>query len=358
MKIAIIGTRGIPNNYGGFEQFAEQISVRLSDYGNDVYVYNPAFHTYKNNLYKKVNIIRIPCRENIFGSAAHFLYDYLCYKHAIKQHADVILVCGYGTSAPAIALINKHRTKVITNMDGFEWERAKYNSITKKLLKWFENIVVTKSDKIIADHKIIQEYYKNKYNILPEYISYGADITANFDELSINTYGLKKDNYFLVVARDEPENQIEFIITAWKNSHSEKTLCIVTNIRKLSKKYSEQTNIIFITGLYDSIKLSNLRHFSFACIHGHTVGGTNPSLLEAMAAKSFIIAHDNLFHKELLENNALFFNTPQSLTKIIIDYTNIIEKKNVSVQNNLTKITNFHQWDFITNEYLKLLSCL
>lgn len=358
MKIAIIGTRGIPNNYGGFEQFAEQISVRLAKLGQEVFVYNPAFHPFRNNTYNNVNIVNIPCRENLFGGAAHFFYDYSCYKHAIKQSADIILVCGYGTSAPALALINKHNTKVITNMDGFEWKRAKYNSITKKLLKWFENIVVTNSDKIIADHVTIQDYYKNKYNILPAYISYGAEIPVTFNELTLNTYGLKKENYFLVVARDEPENQIEFIISAWKNSHSEKKLCIVTNFQKLSEKYAKQTGIMFITGLYDSVKLSDLRHFSIASIHGHTVGGTNPSLLEAMAAKSFIIAHDNLFHKNILENNAFFFDNQNSLSKIITQITSVSEKKNESIKNNMIKIMNLYQWDFITNEYLKLFSCL
>ena len=115
MKIAILGTRGIPNNYGGFEQFAEHLSVRLAELGHEIIVFNPSFHPYKEKTYKNVNIVNIPCCENILGGAAHFFYDYYCLKYAIKHNADIALVCGYGTSSPAIALLNKHQTKVIIN---------------------------------------------------------------------------------------------------------------------------------------------------------------------------------------------------------------------------------------------------
>ena len=354
MKIAIIGTRGIPNNYGGFEQFAEQLSVRLAERGHIVTVFNPSFHLYLEKTFKNVSIVKLPCHENILGGAAHFFYDYYCYKYAIKQNVDVALFCGYGTSAIAIALLNKHYTKAITNMDGFEWQRAKYNFITKKLLKWFEKIAVKYSDTIVADHSIIQKYYNNKYKVVPALISYGAEIPLHFDESTIVSFELTKYNYFLVVARDEPENQIEFIISAWKNSGNINKLCVVTNFQRLSRKYSNEKNIVFINRLYNSIQLSNLRHFSLACIHGHTVGGTNPSLLEAMAAQSFIIAHDNLFHREILENNAIYFNSESSLSLILHNFSAKSEKTDKAISNNLNKIRDDYQWGIITDKYLEV----
>ncbi len=356
MKIAIIGTRGIPNNYGGFEQFAEQLSIRLAEHNHEIFVFNPSYHPYPENKYKNVNIVKVPCYEKLLGGFAHFFYDYYCFKHAIKQHADIALVCGYGTSAPALAFLRKHQTKIITNMDGFEWNRAKYNFLTKKILKWFEGIAITKSDNILTDHSLVQKYYHEKYHVKPALITYGAEIPLHSDESAILSFGLTKNKYFLVVARDEPENQIEFIISAWKNSGTTNKLCIVTNFPRLSRKYAKQKGIIFITRLYEYSQLSNLRHFSLACIHGHTVGGTNPSLLEAMAAQSYIIAHDNLFHREILENNAVFFHSENSLSSILHNFLNYFENNKNAISNNLNKIRNHYQWETITQEYLALFT--
>lgn len=353
MKIAILGTRGIPNNYGGFEQFAENLSIRLAELDHEVTVFNPSYHLYNENTYKNVNIVKISCNEKIISGAAHFFYDYSCLKYAIKHKTDIVLICGYGTSAPAIALLNKHHTKVMTNMDGFEWKRKKYNYLTKKLLKWFEKITVKHSDVIIADHSIIQHYYLNKYNIKTELISYGAEIPLCFDESVLSKYGLSKNNYFLVVARDEPENQIEFIISAWKKSDTMNKLCIVTNMLRLSNKYSNEDNLVFIVGLYDFDQLSNLRHYSLACIHGHTVGGTNPSLLEAMAAQSFIIAHENPFHKEILENNASYFISESLLSSLLNNFPYNSEKTEKAISSNLNKIKGDYQWSAVTDKYLE-----
>lgn len=358
MKIAIIGTRGIPNNYGGFEQFAEHISTRIANLGHEVFVFNPSYHTYTENNFKNVKIVRLKCNENLLGGAAHFFYDYRCYKYAIKNQVDIALMCGYGTSAFALAFINKGKTKLVTNMDGFEWKRAKYNFFTKKLLKWFEKISVKESDKIIADHFLIKEYYNKKCNINAELISYGAEIPDNFDKKYIAQYLLKPKEYFLVVARDEPENQIEFIISAWNNSSNTNKLCIVTNFERLPNKYKTENNMVFITGLYDSLILSNLRYYALASIHGHTVGGTNPSLLEAMASQSFIIAHDNEFHRVILGNNAIYFNTINSLSQILSKFDNIKLDKEIATLNNLDKIKNDYQWESVTNKYLELFDCL
>lgn len=354
MKIAVIGTRGIPNNYGGFEQFAEQLSVRLAEQEHEVIVFNPSSHLYSERKFKNVTIVKVNCYENILGGAAHFFYDYSCYKQAIKHRADIVLVCGYGTSAPALALIKKSKTKVVTNMDGFEWKRGKYSFFTKKLLKWFEKIAIKYSNIVIADHSILYKYYHEKHKITPVLISYGAEIPVHFDESTIVSFGLTKYNYFLVVARDEPENQIECIILAWIKAKTINNLCIVTNNNRLSKKYAAIEKIIFIHSLYNYTNLSNLRHFSLACIHGHTVGGTNPSLLEAMSAQSFIIAHDNLFHREILKDNAIYFDSENSLTAILHNISDNSEKTEKSILNNLNKIKDNYHWEGITKQYLEL----
>lgn len=354
MKIAILGTRGIPNRYGGFEQFAENLSRHLVLLGHDVIVYNPSYHPYKENSINGVNIVRISCPEKLLKGAAHFLYDYYSLKDTVKKNADIALICGYGTSAFALSIVKKGKTKVITNMDGFEWKRSKYNFFTKMMLKWFEKLAVKHSHQIVADHPVIQNYYQEKYHVSPALISYGANIPLSFNENTPSKYKLTTGNYFLIVARDEPENQLEFIISAWKDSGVSSQLCVVTNFPRLSKKYFHQKNLVFINGLYDYSELSSLRHFSLACIHGHTVGGTNPSLLEAMAAQSLIIAHDNPFHRDILDENALYFDSKKSLSETLNVFSNRSDKKENAILNNLNKIEKYYHWEIIAEKYLAI----
>lgn len=354
MKISILGTRGIPNNYGGFEQFAENVSQQFVKHGLDVTVYGTSSHLYKNKSYQDITIKHISCYENILGSASQFLYDYLCLKDAVKNRPDIIIMCGYGSSAPALLLVNRKKIKIITNMDGFEWKRDKYNFITKKLLKIFERIAVSKSDVVLADHRIIQEYFSEKYPCKPALISYGATIPQDFSQASLQNFNLTPYNYYITIGRYEPENQAGLIIKAWEESGSKLDLCVVTNNDEIITRYSQNSRIRFIRGLYDYSTLSDLRRFSMACIHGHTVGGTNPSLLEAMASQAFIIAHGNDFNKSILEGNALFFDSADELKSILAKPVTGDTFKETSIKNNLQKILDEYNWENVANEYISL----
>ncbi|MGL4338732.1 MAG: DUF1972 domain-containing protein, partial [Turicibacter sp.] len=159
MKIAILGTRGIPNNYGGFEQFAEYLSLGLIKRGHEVSVYNPHFHPYKEISFNGVSIIKKFSPEKQIGASANFIYDFLCYKDAINKDFDVILECGYHSNAPSYFLKRKNKKPLlITNMDGLEWRRSKWNEFTRKLIKKLERIAVAKSDILVSDNLGIQEY--------------------------------------------------------------------------------------------------------------------------------------------------------------------------------------------------------
>jgi hypothetical protein len=131
MKIAITGTKGIPNHYGGFEQFVEFLSVGLVSRGHEVIVYNPTFHPYKNTVYKGVQIVYKPNPENIIGPAANILYDFLCLRDAIRRKSDVILECGYASAVPALSLLRHRGVKMITHLDGMEWKRPKWTQLTR-----------------------------------------------------------------------------------------------------------------------------------------------------------------------------------------------------------------------------------
>ena len=355
MKIAILGTRGIPNNYGGFEQFAEYLSVGLVKAGYDITVYSPKDHPYKEKSYKGVHIIRKLNPHQIIGhSASNFIYDYLCLQDAVKKDFDIILELGLITSALSI-IFCRHRGKVIaTNIDGLEWKRLKWNKLVQKITKTLEKYGVQHSDYLIADNTAIQEYIYDEYNRQSEFISYGAvDIKAPRTDCLIE-YGLKANNYLLSIARLEPENNLEMMFDGYISSGIQIPYFVVgnhlTNYGNFLKDQYRNTKIIFLGGIFNKEDLDNIRYYSKYYLHGHSVGGTNPSLLEAMAANTFIIAHDNQFNKSVLNKNAYYFNNSNELAALLKN-NEIIKDKKVFSQNNINVIDKRYRWPIIIDQY-------
>ena len=176
MKIAITGTRGIPNHYGGFEQFAEELSVRLVKKGHEVLVYNPEENPYKKKTFEKVNIVVKKALFKSIPQLSTLLYDYVCLRDAIKNKPDAILNCGYSSSLFYRILRNPQKIPIITHMDGMEWQRQKWGRLAKAFLKWTEKLAMKWSTAQVVDHFEVQKYFENKYGITPVCIPYGADI--------------------------------------------------------------------------------------------------------------------------------------------------------------------------------------
>ncbi len=356
MKLAILGTRGIPNNYGGFEQFAEFISVGLVEKGHDVTVYNPRVHPYKADEYKGVKIIHISSPENIIGSAANFYYDFYCLKDAAKRNFDVIYEAGYATCSPFYYLLNNTNTRLITNMDGLEWKRSKWGLITKRLMQFLEKLAVRKSHYLVSDNKGIQEYYRSQFNKESFFVAYGADLALGVDKTYLKKFDVKEGDYYILIARMEPENNIDIILDAYKQTSNEATFLVVGNYKTkygdyLYKKYNNGT-IKFLGSIYDKPALDALRFYSKAYLHGHSVGGTNPSLLEAMASGAFIIAHKNIFNESVLKKNALYFESKSELTGIFKDINSLYDfNRDTFIENNIKEITSNYSWHSIVNRY-------
>ena len=359
MNLSITGTRGIPNNYGGFEQFAEQLAVRLAEKGHMVTVYNPRFHPYKEFTFNKVNIIHKSSPEYIAGGAANYLYDYRCIRDAIKRKSDIILQCGYASAAPAYRLLNFRDSKVVTHVDGMEWKRLKWGKMIHHMIKNSEKIAIKNSNHLVCDHPIIQSYYEQHYNIRPACIPYGADLFDNSEEQVINEFNLEPFKYYLIIARLEPENHIHTIIKGFIISGKEEKLIIVGNTntgygKRLIKIYSSNDKILFCNDIFDKKILNNLRYFSKTYFHGHSVGGTNPSLLEAMAANALVIAHDNVYNKHILNENALFFQNEQDLKVVLSAENEWIGKRKEMVERNRKRILEEYQWDSVVERYERL----
>jgi hypothetical protein len=361
MKVAILGTRGIPNNYGGFEQFTEYLSKGLVKLGCEVTVFNPHFHVFKGDELEGVKIRRAYCPEDKLGSAAHFVYDYLSLKDVLKLNYDIIYEAGYGTAAFSYFLKKKGYPYLLTNMDGLEWKRSKWNGFTKKLMRYAEKLAVKKSDYIIADNIGIQEYFQTEYGHYAHFLPYGADIVTDFDESNLSRYNLTPRQYYILIARLEPENNVDVILQAYLDSNEKLPFIVVGNYKTtygnyLLEKY-KNTTIRFIGGLYEKNVLDALRCFAKAYLHGHSVGGTNPSLLEAMASRAFIISHNNKFNGSVLEGNAVFFDNAAELTDIF----NTIDKHIYAdidrfISDNDSLIKNKYTWDEIIRQHYVFFS--
>ena len=360
MKIAILGTRGIPNNHGGFEQFAEHFSVYLAQKGHEVSVYNSHNHQFQEKNYKGVNILHCYDPEHKIGTAGQFLYDFNCIKDSRKRDFDVILQLGY-TSSSIWYWMMPRKSLIITNMDGMEWKRSKYSKKVQNFLQYAEKLVVKSSDFLISDSIGIQEYIKNKYNKDSKFIAYGATLFRNPNPEVLSTYNLKQNKYCIIIARLEPENNIETIVQGYDDSKTNYDLLIFGALNEygkmLRKKYQDNKHIRFMGANYNQEHLNVLRYYSRYYFHGHSVGGTNPSLLEAMASNALIIANDNIFNKSILESDAVYFKCASDINHILTE-DKAFGFKEKFVANNAVKIEKSYTWETINSDYETfILSC-
>lgn len=371
MKIAFISTRGIPNNYGGFEQFAEYISVGLAKRGHEVVVYSPHFHPYKENNYKGVRIKHIYSPETWMGSSVgSFFYDFASLRDALKKEKfDIIYEAGYTSIIPAYIWFDVKKRKqpiFTTNMDGLENKRSKFSPMVRRFLDWEEKMAVKYSHYLIADNMGIHDYYKEKYGKESKFLAYGANIHEDFKVEFLEEYGLKPEEYYILIARLEPENNIVMAIEGYlhSNENGRRPLIIVgkTNTphgKELVKRYGNEKNVRFVGGIYDFKKLDSVRHYSRAYFHGHSVGGTNPSLLEAMAAGCFIFAHDNIFNKAVLKDNALYYPTAAKVTEFLDNIDTIVDRHKAEyTKKNIDEIRNEYSWEHLVDEHEKYFKWL
>lgn len=354
VKIAILGTRGIPNHYGGFEQFADILSQGLVSKGHDVTVYCSRNQKYKESKYNGVKLIHKFDPENKIGTIGQFFYDLTCIVHARKQQYDIIYLLGYTSSSVWQRLLN-NKAIVVTNMDGLEWKRSKYSTEVQKFLKLAEKLAVKYSDYLIADSIGIQNYLRSEFKVESSYYPYGSFVFENPSKTSLLKYNLPEFSYDILIARFEPENNIEIVLEAFSKSTTTRKFILIGNYlntkfgKLIFKKYSMDNRIQFLGAIYDQEELNNLRYYSNLYFHGHSVGGTNPSLLEAMGSSSLICYHNNEFNKAIVGEDGFGFNTATELTQII---ESTAKAENLSkITENINKIKNIYSWDIIISNY-------
>lgn len=360
MKLAILGSRGIPAKYGGFETFAEQLAQRLVRKGISVTVYCEKTKTPQPAEYLGIALKYVPAYQ--FGPFTTILFDLLCLWHARGRY-DVVYMLGYGV-APFCLIPKMWGSRVWINVDGVEWARAKWSRIAKTYFKLMEYTSVRIADIVIADARGIQDHLRSRHPKMKPcaMIPYGAEIPVNrFSDKCLKAWDLEPNNYYLVVARLEPENHILEIVEGYRTAKTDKPLVIVGDTRintvyiKKLLRYSND-DVRFIGGVYEKEKIQALRSRSFAYFHGHSVGGTNPSLLEALGCGNIIIAHDNAFNHEVAEDVGFYFKHADDIPGIVEIIENLDHGERAAREEAArTRIRDVYNWEKVAESYMTLL---
>jgi glycosyltransferase involved in cell wall biosynthesis len=356
LKIGILGTRGIPNYYGGFEHISEYVSEGLVKRGHSVTVYNSHNHPYTANEWNGVEIRHCYDPEYMMGSAGQFVYDLNCLMDARKRKFDVIILMGY-TSSSVWGSLYPENAAIITNMDGLEWKRSKYSKPVQKFLRYAEKLAVKHSHYYISDSLVIKSYLADKYKIDSKYIPYGADVFSEEEREQVDSVEALNEDYFLLMARMEPENNIETILEGFNNSTSNRQFKVLGDTSNrfgkfITHKFQNDSRIVFKGSIFDTARVRALQNNSYLYFHGHSVGGTNPSLLEAMASEALIAAHNNPFNKAVLHSDAYYFSNANEV-RDIVENVQRKEPEKTMVNNNLHKIKYQFNWESIIDQYEK-----
>lgn len=312
MKVALVGTRGAPGRYGGFETAVEEVGRRLVLRGHEVVVYcrNPQQTITE---YEGMRLVNLPAwRHKHLETLSHTA---LSAGHLLAHRVDVAVVFN-AANAPFIPIIKAARIPVALHVDGLEWQRAKWGPAGKRYYKANERIGVRVADALIADAVGIQDYYRERYRADSVFIPYGAPILRQLPADRLAALDLQPGGYHLVVARLEPENNAHIALGGYAGSAATYPLVVVGGVRypgdyvrSLQSTAGRDERVRMIGSIYDDEQLDQLYAHSLSYLHGHSVGGTNPSLLRAMGAAAPVLAFDVNFNREVLGETGRFWTS-------------------------------------------------
>lgn len=318
----MVGTRGVPARYGGFETCIEEVGSRLAARGHQVTVYCRRTNTDGPELpsFQGMRLVHLPAmRKRSLETLSH---SGLSVAHLARHRTDVALVFNCA-NAPWLPVIRASGISVATHVDGLEWQRAKWGTLGKKYYKMAEKLSVRWSDALIADATGISTYYRDTYGAATDLISYGAPLVdPGTDRLA--AAGLESDSYHLLVARFEPENHVLEIVRGYVRSGARLPL-IVVGSAPYSDDYTSRVHaeadgrVRFLGGVWDQQLLDQLYANARSYLHGHSVGGTNPSLLRALGAGAPTDAFEVVFNREVLGSAGRYFSDPEELARLIED---------------------------------------
>ena len=364
LKIAIIGSRGYPYVYSGYETLVKNIGERMVANGAQVTVY---CHSYlfdqKPKLHNGIQLKYVPTIKS--KSLSQPIHSFLAFWHAAFSNVDVVLVLNV-SNGPFGIITRLFKKPTLINVDGLEWMRPKWKGFGAIYFKWAAKMAVKWMDIIVTDAVAMQTIYKNEFNTNSVVITYGADSNKGAQESLINKWQIAQQQYYLIVGRMIPDNNSDIIIEGFINSSSTKKLVIVGDVpyqdAYATKIKSYKDNRLVFTGyITNGDELASLYKYCYAYMHGHEFGGTNPTLLKAMANGCAIGAIDTVFSREVLQNDSFgsyFKKDTASLSKWFQwaeeNPTKLDEVRRI-VSNGLNQK---YDWDLVTDLYLYHINAL
>lgn len=313
LEIAMVGTRGVPAAYGGFETAVEEVGRRLAERGHRVRVYTRNSKD-RRKEHLGMEIVHLPAipRKQI-ETLSHSALSGL---HILLGNRPDVAFLFNAANAPFLPLLRRARVPVALHMDGLEWKRSKWGGRGRAYYRWAEQFGVRHADALIADAPGIADYYRHQFDVETEMIRYGAPMIEGTPATRLHGLGLEAGGYHLVVARFEPENHVLEIVEGYRRSAAARPLVVVGSApysagytQAISTAAQGDSRIRLLGGIYDQPLLDALYAHAFTYVHGHSVGGTNPSLLRALGAGAPVVAYDVGFNREVLEDRGWFFRT-------------------------------------------------
>jgi glycosyltransferase involved in cell wall biosynthesis len=357
IKLSIVGTRGLPNTYGGFETLADYLVRNLAEEFEITVYCSSKDMTSRGSRYKGANLKYIPFSSH---GASGILYDSISLIDALI-HSDKVLFLGFGCGFIMPFLGKKQKGKIVANFGGLDWQRNKWSSFAQKVIKKAEKLLVRNANALVSDNVGIKEYITREYNLESTLIAYGGD-QAQKEKITpthYKEYTFLKNDYAFLVARIQPDNNIQMIINAFaKNQFM--PIVIVGNFNNsqygidLKKKYKNTENVILLDAIYDREKLDVLRSNCNIYVHGHSAGGTNPSLCEAMYLSLPIIAFSSGYNEHTTYNKAIYFSNTEDLTKIM---NSLASYDLIKIGNEMKMIADSkYKWNKIANKYKEIIT--
>jgi glycosyltransferase involved in cell wall biosynthesis len=355
MRVAIIGTRGIPNYYGSSEQCAEYLAAGLVKKGHEVVVYSSHNHPYQANSWKSVVINHHYNPASKLGLAGRFIYQYNCIKHLRKRKFDVVLQLGYTAGSVWGWLLPKNAV-VTTNMSEMVWARFKYPKTVWPLLRLAEKMAVKYSDFLIANSTETQKYMESRYHKKVTCITPGIQIVEQPDLALLDEFKLKIYQYDLLVAPIKIENNIETILDGVLIANTGRNFLVVGSTDNdygiyLKTKFQFDKNIVFCEEIGNVSRLNSLRYYSNLYFHGHAAGSDKSALLEAMASSSLICSADSPFNRAELENNAFYFSNAKDVATHLLNVNKTDARCRHMLKNNEQKVKQLYSCDASVNAY-------
>src|SRR4051794_11755779 len=322
MRIALVGTRGVPARYGGFETCVEQVGLRLAKAGHEVVVYCRTeagdAPTERPDTHEGMQLVHLPAmRKKSLETLSHTALSTL---HLMRHRPDAAIVFNAANSV-FLPMFRARRIPVATHVDGLEWKRTKWQGAGRRYYRTAEQLAVRWSDALIADAQGIADYYADEFDAPTELIAYGAPILGGGSD-RLGELGLTSRGFHLVVARFEPENHVDLIVEGYRRSAAKLPLVVVGSAPYADAHTARihalaDDRVTFLGGVWDQDLLDQLYANCATYLHGHSVGGTNPSLLRAIGAGAATIAFDVNFNREVVADSGRYFSSAAEVADAI-----------------------------------------